>query len=93
MGPIFVVLQVTVEWPSMCPKGEQNRIGLLLQCPPSPRKYYGARVQRTSAGMPLKVSYGYYQTIMAALVATLPVLSLARGPWYGTLFRCFGGHR
>jgi hypothetical protein len=55
MGPIFVVLQVTVEWPSMCPKGEQNRIGLLLQCPPSPRKCYGARVQRTSAGMPLKV--------------------------------------
>jgi hypothetical protein len=34
MDPIFVVLQVTVLWPLMCLKGEENRIGQFLQCPP-----------------------------------------------------------
>ena len=34
-----------------------------------------------------KVSYRYYRTPLAALVATLPVLSLARGLWHGPRFR------
>jgi hypothetical protein len=40
-----------------------------------------------------KFSYRNYQSPLAALVVTLPDLSLARGLWHGPHFRCFAGHR
>jgi hypothetical protein len=54
MAPIFVVLQVTVLWPLMCLKGEENRIEKRLQCIPFPNEYHRPYAQRTSAEVPFK---------------------------------------